>query len=87
MTADEALAVGLVSAVVAPEELLERATGLGERFAAMPPRAVGMTKRVLGASERATLDEQLQREREVQAVAIASDEYAEAVGAFLSRSG
>ncbi len=53
----------------------------------MPPGAVGMTKRVLEASERATLHEQLQREREVQAVAIASDEYAEAVGAFLARSG
>lgn len=87
MTADEALAVGLVSAVVAPEDLLERAAGLAERFAAMPPGAVGMTKRVLGASERATLEEQLQREREVQAVAIASDEYADAVGAFLARSG
>ncbi len=87
MPADEALALGLVSDVVEPESLLARASELGQRFAAMPPRAVGMTKRALLASERATLAEQLQRERELQAVAIASDEYAEAVGAFLARSG
>ena len=87
MSADEALAVGLVSAVVAPEALLDQAGELAARFAAMPPRAVGMTKRALEASARSTLADQLQRERELQAVAIASPEYAEAVGAFLARSG
>jgi len=87
MTADEALAVGLVIEVVEPDALLDRATELARRFAAMPPRAVAMTKRALEASERSTLAEQLQRERELQAVAIESDEYAVAVTAFLTRSG
>ncbi|MGA2929074.1 MAG: enoyl-CoA hydratase-related protein [Solirubrobacteraceae bacterium] len=87
MAADEALALGLVSEVVAPDALLARATELAQAFAAMPPCAVAMTKRVLQASERATLPEQLQRERELQAVAIASQEYGDAVGAFLARSG
>jgi 2-(1,2-epoxy-1,2-dihydrophenyl)acetyl-CoA isomerase len=87
MSADEALAVGFVSEVVEPDALLERAGALARRFAAMPPRAVGMTKRALDASLRSTLPQQLQREREMQAVAIASPEYAEAVGAFLAKSG
>jgi 2-(1,2-epoxy-1,2-dihydrophenyl)acetyl-CoA isomerase len=87
MTADEALANGLVLDVVEPEALLGRATELAHRFAAMPPRAVAMTKRALQASQRATLADQLQRERELQAVAIESHEYADAVAAFLTRSG
>jgi 2-(1,2-epoxy-1,2-dihydrophenyl)acetyl-CoA isomerase len=87
MAADEALAFGLVTEVVEPDALLVRATELAHRFAAMPPRAVAMTKRVLEASERATLADQLQRERELQAVAIGSQEYADAVAAFLARSG
>jgi len=87
MTADEALAVGLVSNVVEPDDLLDRASELGQQFAAMPPRAVGMTKRALEASARSTLADQLQRERELQAVAIESQEYADAVAAFLARSG
>lgn len=87
MKADEALAVGFVSEVVEPGDLLDRATELAQRFAAMPRLAVGMTKRALEASARATLADQLQRERELQAVAIESEEYADAVGAFLARTG
>jgi 2-(1,2-epoxy-1,2-dihydrophenyl)acetyl-CoA isomerase len=85
MSAEEALAAGLVSEVVAPEALLARAGEVAGGFAAMPAGAVAMTKRALQASERATLAQQLQRERELQAVAIASPEYAEAVEAFLAR--
>jgi 2-(1,2-epoxy-1,2-dihydrophenyl)acetyl-CoA isomerase len=87
MTADEALALGLVLDVVEPDALLDRATELARRFAAMPPRAVAMTKRALDASQHATLADQLQRERELQAVAVESHEYADAVAAFLTRSG
>jgi 2-(1,2-epoxy-1,2-dihydrophenyl)acetyl-CoA isomerase len=86
MLAEEALAVGLVSDVVEPDALLDRAQEMARSFAAMPPRAVGMTKRALQAAQHATMEEQFQRERQLQAVAIAAPEYAEAVGAFLSRS-
>ena len=87
MKADEALAVGFVSEVVEPGDLLDRATELAQQFVAMPPRAVGMTKRALEASQRSTLADQLQRERELQAVAIESEEYADAVSAFVARTG
>jgi hypothetical protein len=70
MRAEEALAVGLVSELAESDALLERACELARRFTAMPPRGVGMTKRALEASLRSTLPQQLQHEREMQAVAI-----------------
>lgn len=48
MSAEEALAVGLVSELAESDALLERACELARRFTAMPPRAVGMTKRARG---------------------------------------
>ena len=47
--ADEALAIGLVSAVHAADELLAAAHALADRIAANDPRATQLTKRVLAA--------------------------------------
>jgi 2-(1,2-epoxy-1,2-dihydrophenyl)acetyl-CoA isomerase len=48
--AQEAARIGLVSRVVAPDELLGEATGLAGRIAASAPVALELSKRVVGAS-------------------------------------
>ncbi|MDQ3822070.1 MAG: enoyl-CoA hydratase-related protein, partial [Actinomycetota bacterium] len=54
-------------------------------LAAMPTRGVGMTKRLLDHAETATLDEQLEREAQLQAAATQSDDFREGVAAFLEK--
>jgi 2-(1,2-epoxy-1,2-dihydrophenyl)acetyl-CoA isomerase len=62
LTADEALAWGLVAEVVPAAQLPERGAEVAELFAAMPTRAVWETKRLLDAAASATLEAQLQDE-------------------------
>jgi enoyl-CoA hydratase len=50
ITAEEALEIGLVNRLVAPEELLPTALSIAERIAANPWRAVEATKQALRAS-------------------------------------
>lgn len=45
--ADEALAIGLVSSLHAPDELLDAAHALADRIAAYDPRAIQLTKKAL----------------------------------------
>jgi 2-(1,2-epoxy-1,2-dihydrophenyl)acetyl-CoA isomerase len=55
VTAEEALALGLVNEVVAPEELLPRAQALAEELAAGPQVAMRMLKRSLYTAAEAPL--------------------------------
>src|SRR3954466_6534015 len=59
LTAAEAHLWGLVSEVVEAEALSARAAELAAILAALPTRAIGMTKRLLDRAGRSTLDEQL----------------------------
>jgi enoyl-CoA hydratase/carnithine racemase len=83
--APEALAMGLVSEVVEPELLLERAQELAASIAANPPHAVRLTKQLMRASERASLDELLDMSASFQAVCHAEPDHAEAVAAFFEK--
>jgi 2-(1,2-epoxy-1,2-dihydrophenyl)acetyl-CoA isomerase len=76
--AEEALAWGLVDEVVEPDRLGERAAEL----AAGPTRALAQTKRLLDHAATATLEEQLEREAQVQAAAARTADFAEGVAAF-----
>jgi enoyl-CoA hydratase/carnithine racemase len=80
-----ALEWGLVSAVVPPEELLDRAHALAERVAANPPAAVRATKRLLREAAGLSLDEVLERSAEVQAMLHQTRDHAEAVAAFVEK--
>ena len=85
LTAAEAHAWGLVSEVVEADKLAARAAELAAFYAALPTRGVGMTKRLFDHAETATLDEQLEREAQLQAVAAGTDDFREGVAAFLEK--
>ena len=82
LTAAEAHAWGLVSEVVEHDRLGERARELAGTLAAMSTRAIGMTKRLLDHARTATLEEQLEREAQLQAFATKTEDFAEGVTAF-----
>jgi 2-(1,2-epoxy-1,2-dihydrophenyl)acetyl-CoA isomerase len=85
LTAAEAHAWCLVSEVVEADELAERAGELARSLAAMPTGAVGMTKRLLAHGATATLEEQLEREAQLQAAATKTEDFREGVASFLEK--
>jgi 2-(1,2-epoxy-1,2-dihydrophenyl)acetyl-CoA isomerase len=85
LSAAEAHAWGLVSEVVEADALAARSAELAAFYAALPTRAIGMTKRLFDHAEHATLEEQLEHEAQLQAAAAQSDDFREGVGAFLEK--
>jgi len=85
ITAAEALACGLVSQVVPPEDLLPAANRLAARIAANPPATVRLTKRLMREAERADLETVLQLSAAMQTIAHATEDHREAVEAFVAK--
>ena len=85
LSAEEAQEWGLVSEVVPAEALAKRAAELAAQLAALPTRGIGMTKRLLDRAGKATLDEQLEWEAQLQAAATQSEDFNEGVQAFLEK--
>jgi 2-(1,2-epoxy-1,2-dihydrophenyl)acetyl-CoA isomerase len=85
LTAAEAHAWGLVSQVVEDNAFEARVAEVAIALAAMPTRAIGMTKRLLDRASSSTLDEQLDWEAQLQAVAVQSEDFREGVQAFLQK--
>jgi 2-(1,2-epoxy-1,2-dihydrophenyl)acetyl-CoA isomerase len=85
LSAAEAHAWGLVSEVVEAEALPTRAAELAAQLAALPTKAIGMTKRLLDRAGSSTLDEQLEWEAQLQAAATQSEDFQEGVHAFLEK--
>jgi len=81
----EAHAWGLVSEVVPADELAARTAAVALGYANLPPRAIGMTKRLFDHARTATLEEQLEREAELQALAAQTADFGEGIAAFLER--
>jgi 2-(1,2-epoxy-1,2-dihydrophenyl)acetyl-CoA isomerase len=80
-----ALAMGLVNRVVPAASLVQEAQGLAARLAALPPRAIALTKQMFGESARLSLAETMDREAEVQDEAAATNDHLEGVLAFLEK--
>jgi 2-(1,2-epoxy-1,2-dihydrophenyl)acetyl-CoA isomerase len=85
LTAADAHAWGLVSEVVDDDALPTRAAELAGELAALPTRAIGMTKRLLDRAASSSLEEQLEREAQLQAAATQSEDFREGVAAFLAK--
>jgi len=83
--AGEALAIGLLLEVVEPSALLPRAMELAARIASQPPRALRLTKRLLGAARRMELPEFLDLCASFQGMAHHTDDHEEAVTALLEK--
>jgi 2-(1,2-epoxy-1,2-dihydrophenyl)acetyl-CoA isomerase len=85
LTAAEAQAWGLVSEVVDADRLADRTAELAATLAAMPTRAIGMTKRLFDAAPNNTLEEQLELEAQLQPAATQTEDFREGVAAFLEK--
>ncbi|MFL5937486.1 MAG: enoyl-CoA hydratase-related protein [Gaiellaceae bacterium] len=85
LSAAEAHAWGVVSEVVEAEALPTRAAELAAQLAALPTKAIGMTKRLLDRAGGSTLGEQLEWEAQLQAAATQSEDFREGVQAFLEK--
>ena len=83
--AAEALAIGLVLEVLPAAELLARAREMAASFAAKPPRAVRMTKRLLSYARRMDLPDYLDLCALMQGMAHNTADHEEAVAAFLEK--
>jgi 2-(1,2-epoxy-1,2-dihydrophenyl)acetyl-CoA isomerase len=82
MSAENALGERIVSEVVPPEELLERARAKAEKLAAKAPYYVKMVKRLCGQSIENSLTEHLQLERHGIADSMATEDLRAGVAAF-----
>jgi 2-(1,2-epoxy-1,2-dihydrophenyl)acetyl-CoA isomerase len=85
LSAAEALDWGLVSEVVPDDELAGRAAAWAAQLAALPTRGIGLSKRLFDHAEHTTLEEQLELEAQLQAVATRTDDFREGVAAFLEK--
>jgi 2-(1,2-epoxy-1,2-dihydrophenyl)acetyl-CoA isomerase len=85
LSAAEALEWGLVSEVVPDERLAARTAEWAAELAVMPTRGIALSKRLFDHAERATLEEQLEREAQLQAVATKTNDFREGVDAFLEK--
>jgi len=85
LAAVEAHAWGLVSEVVEADALAGRAAESAAIYAAMPTRAIAMTKRLFDHANTATLEEQLEMEAQLQAAATRTADFREGVAAFVEK--
>jgi 2-(1,2-epoxy-1,2-dihydrophenyl)acetyl-CoA isomerase len=80
-----ALQLGLVNRVVPSDSLLQEAQDLAGRLAALPTKAIALTKALFGEASRLSLAQTMDREAEVQDQAAATHDHLEGVLAFLEK--
>jgi 2-(1,2-epoxy-1,2-dihydrophenyl)acetyl-CoA isomerase len=85
LAATEAVEWGLLSEEVPADAFAARVQELAEWYAALPTRAVAMTKQLFEHAYAAALDRQLQLEAELQQAATQTEDFAEGVQAFLDK--
>ncbi len=85
INAAEALRIGLVSDVVADDQLMAKAHEIASKIAANPPHAVRMTKRLLREAQTADLKNILEMSAAMQSLAHATRDNDEAISAFIEK--
>jgi 2-(1,2-epoxy-1,2-dihydrophenyl)acetyl-CoA isomerase len=85
LSAAEAHQWGVVDEVVEHDALPGRAAAVAAELAALPTRAIGMTKRLIDRAPSATLDDQLEWEAQLQTAATQTEDFREGVAAFLEK--
>lgn len=83
--AARALEWGLVNQVVPADELAATAFGYAARLAAMPTRALGLTKRAVYRATRASFEDAIEYEAQLQQHAAGTEDHVEGVMAFLEK--
>lgn len=85
ITAEEALALGVLNDVVAPEELDAKVAALAERLAAKSPAAMRLGLRAFAAQDDMALDEALPLLRERLFECLGTEDAREGLTAFLEK--
>jgi 2-(1,2-epoxy-1,2-dihydrophenyl)acetyl-CoA isomerase len=80
----EALRLGLVHRVVPDADLAQATADLAARLG-RAPRSAGLMKQLINQSLDSTLDEQLRREEDAQALAAESDDFAAGIEGFITK--
>jgi methylglutaconyl-CoA hydratase len=83
--ADDALRLGLVNEVLAPEEMSARIQSLAETLVANSQQSLAATKRLLVAQNKAWLDTAIAAALEENAAARSTHDFKEGVAAFLDK--
>jgi 2-(1,2-epoxy-1,2-dihydrophenyl)acetyl-CoA isomerase len=83
--ARRALEWGLVNEVVPGEQLAEHAHAYAARLAAMPTRALALTRRAVYRATGTSLEDALEHEAQVQQHAASGEDHVEGVVAFLEK--
>jgi 2-(1,2-epoxy-1,2-dihydrophenyl)acetyl-CoA isomerase len=82
LSADDALAWGLVSELVEVDGLADRVAALADELAALPTAAIGLHKQLFDTAPGNTLADQLELEASLQVTAAGTADFAEGLGAF-----
>lgn len=85
VNAEKALEWGIVSSVVAPDDLMNAANELAGRIAVNPPTALRMTKKLLKEGSSSTLAALLEMSASLQALVHQTKDHEEAVAAMLEK--
>ena len=85
LDAAEAHAWGLVSEVVEDARLANRASKLATEWAERPTRGIAMTKALIDRAATSSVEDQLEREAELQTRATQTEDFREGVAAFLEK--
>lgn len=85
LPAAKAAELGMVWKAVPDARLMEEVMAVAHKLAAMPTRAIALTKQALNRAQDNTLEAQLLVEGELQAIAGASHDCKEGVAAFLEK--
>jgi 2-(1,2-epoxy-1,2-dihydrophenyl)acetyl-CoA isomerase len=83
--AEEALALGLVSKVVSPEELMPTVRQLARKIAFGPPIAIRLAKRALYRSQDSDLRSALEFETYAQNICSETEDAREGIRAFVEK--
>ena len=85
VSAEEGLACGLVSRVVAGGQVLAEAQALAHRIASNPPQTLRLAKRLLREAQHSRLPEILQLSAAFQALAHETADHREAIDALVEK--
>lgn len=85
ISADEALAAGLITRVVDDDTALDEALAIARKLATGPTVAIGLIRKQVAAALNQTLDEALATERRNQTVAGRTADFKESLAAFAEK--
>lgn len=83
--AQTALQWGLVSKVVPPESLIQKANALAERICRQPPDVLRMTKKLMREAQNASFETVMEMSASMQSLAHLTSDHREALAAFFEK--